>query len=174
LHDPVLSRIEKIPARKPFHEFFPARRGRWRAMVCLANRGIRDVGEHSAPALRASSARCRTGRVLAIVAVVFMIVIGALLALAGSALMVTFGSDGKVGTAKQPARRPPAASGLFLGILRLADADRYLSGTVDQATDFELNPHVLTLARRAGAQTARRRPSRTSGSRPPPGPVRST
>jgi hypothetical protein len=126
------------------------------------------------------------GRVLAIVAAVFLILIGALLALAGTALMVTFGSDGEVSTAKQPVTSPTAAvitdvaairdtsevagalgtpvvkfavdggnpSGVFLGIGRVADVDRYLSGvTVDQATDFELDPYVLTLARRAGTQT---------------------
>jgi hypothetical protein len=126
------------------------------------------------------------GRVLAIVAAVILILIGACLAFAGTVLMVTFGSDGQVSSAKHPVASPTAAvitdvaairatsemadvlgtpevnfsadggnaSGLFVGIGRVADVDRYLAGVeIDQATDFELNPYVLTLARRDGIRT---------------------
>jgi len=125
--------------------------------------------------------------VLAIVASVFLIFIGASLAFAGTVLMATFGTDGEVSTAQHPVTSPTAAvitdvaairatsdvadvlgtpvvnfaaeggnaSGLFLGIGRVADVDRYLAGVeIDQATDFELSPYRLTLARRDGAATA--------------------
>jgi hypothetical protein len=49
------------------------------------------------------------GRVVAIVASVFLLVIGACLALGGGLLLVVFGSDGSVSTAKHPVGTPTAA-----------------------------------------------------------------
>ena len=47
------------------------------------------------------------------------------------------------------------ATGLFIGIGPAAEVDRYLEGVaIDQATDFELDPYVLSLTRRDGAATA--------------------
>jgi hypothetical protein len=124
--------------------------------------------------------------VLAIVASVFLMVIGAALALGGTALVAVFGSDGEIRSATQPVVTPTAAvvtdlatirdtsavaeavgtpvvriaadggnsSGLFVGIGPAIEVDRYLAGVeIDQAVDFDVDPFVLNLSRRDGAQT---------------------
>jgi hypothetical protein len=47
------------------------------------------------------------------------------------------------------------AAGLFVGVGPAADVDRYLQGVaIDQATDFDLDPYQLSMARRDGAASA--------------------
>lgn len=126
------------------------------------------------------------GRVLAIVASVFLLVIGAALALGGTVLVAVFGSDGEISSATHPVVTPTAAvvtdiatfrdtsevadavgtpvvriaadggnsSGLFVGIGPAVEVDRYLAGVeIDQAVDFDIDPFVLNLSRRDGAET---------------------
>lgn len=62
------------------------------------------------PPIAAPRRRSATpGRVIAIVAAVFLLIIGALLALGGTALMVTFGTDGEISSDKHPVDTPTAA-----------------------------------------------------------------
>ncbi|HWM04094.1 MAG TPA: hypothetical protein VNP92_17305 [Actinophytocola sp.] len=137
----------------------------------------------------ADQSRRRTtgpGRVLAIVASIFLLVIGACVALAGVVLMMLFGTDGEINTARNPVTTETAAvvtdiasirdtsevadalgtptarlagdggnaSGLFIGVGPAADVDSYLADVaIDQATNFELDPYRLDLARREGSET---------------------
>ena len=126
------------------------------------------------------------GRVVAIVAAVFLLLVGVLLAVGGTVLMATFGTDGEISSSRNPVATPTAAvvtditpvrdaseyagmlgdpvanaagdggnaSGLFVGIGPAVEVDEYLAGVeIDQAVDFELDPYVLDLSRRAGAET---------------------
>lgn len=120
------------------------------------------------------------GRVLAIVASVFLLVIGAGLVIGGTTLVAVFGSDGEISSATHPVRTPTAAvvtdvaairdtseladalgtpvaritaDGGFVGIGPAAEVDRYLAGVeIDQAADFDLDPFVLVLSRRDGTE----------------------
>src|ERR1700741_336394 len=49
------------------------------------------------------------GRVVAIVAAVFLMLIGVLLAVGGTVLMATFGTDGEINSARPPVATPTAA-----------------------------------------------------------------
>lgn len=126
------------------------------------------------------------GRVVAIVASVFLLVIGVSLAVGGTAVMAVFGSDGELSSATNTVATPTAAvvtdvaairdtsdvaealgtpivrvtgsggndSGLFVGVGPAGAVDDYLARTeIDQAVDFDVDPFVLELSRRDGAES---------------------
>jgi hypothetical protein len=100
-------------------------------------------------------------------------VVASVLVLAGGAILVLFGSDGKLASGPETITTPTSAlvtdvgpiedsasvadalgttkiqvsadQGTFIGIGRTADVDRYLAGaSIDKVTDFDVDPFRLT------------------------------
>ncbi len=128
--------------------------------------------------------RGRPARTGLIVVAAIMMVIGVSAAIGGGVLLIAFGRDGAINSGAHPVSTPTSAvitdiasisnaseladvmgtpsvrltangDNTFIGIALASDIDRYLAGVaVDQATDLELDPYVLTLSHRDGTATA--------------------
>jgi hypothetical protein len=112
--------------------------------------------------------------------------LGSLVAIAGIALLVVFGTDGRLSSGRHRIDTPAAAlvsgtarikdttdaaavlgttsiqlsaqargeHGVFVGVARRVDVDRYLAGAaVDEVTDFDVDPFRLSRTTRSGTAT---------------------